>query len=281
MQEKLIKLICATADLEQYYMCNCGCDDDIMEEFIYNLNKVFSSVDEIKKIAPYIKGLNLRIFTDENYKSGEFKDNIRDAIEDVFRSNIEPKKIVFDYDLVYQNIEYCCLLINYLENLSLEKLIALASKNPKVLYLIEGFSIDTLKQIIKNNSSTALIIDVDVMDDDSLCGTYLYKNRNTFLKDKELYDLYINGLKSSLKEDRMKYIYMSKIARNDISLAKFILDIDPKLIPYTEGSIRNNKEVMMKMISLDKENAYYLSDFLKNDLDIKKLLEIEYNKYYE
>lgn len=117
------------------------------------------------------------------------------------------------------------------------------------------------------------MIDVDVMGDDSLYGTYLYKNRDIFLRDKELYDLYINGLKDSLKVNRMKYIYMSKIAHNDVSLATFILDIEPKFIAYTESNVHNNKELMLKMISIDRKNGYYLSDELKNDLDIKKLLE--------
>lgn len=273
MQEKLIELICATYELEENYMCNCGCDDDIMEEFICYLNKIFSSVDEVKEVAPYIKTLNLNVFTDEYYKSENFNDEIRNAIEEVLRSDVESKKVVFDYDLVYQNIEYCPSLINYLEDISLDQLTALASKNPEVLYLADGFSLDTLKQIIKNNSKTAFVIDVDVMGDDQLYDTYLYKNRDDFLNDKELYTLYINGLKDyCLREDRMKYIYMSKIASSDVSLAKSILDIEPKFIAYTESNIRNNKDIMLYMISIDKAYEYYLSDELRRDDDIQRLL---------
>lgn len=93
MQEKLIKLICAADDLKEYYICDCGCDDDIMEEFILDLNKIFSSVSEVKELAPYIKGLNLNVFTDEYYHSEQFDDDVRNAIEDVLKSDIEPKKL--------------------------------------------------------------------------------------------------------------------------------------------------------------------------------------------
>ena len=61
MQEKLIKLICAAYKLEELYMCDCGCDDDIMEEFILDINKIFSSVSEVKEaadmVAPIFKQL--------------------------------------------------------------------------------------------------------------------------------------------------------------------------------------------------------------------------------
>ena len=272
MQEKLIKLICAAYKLEELYMCDCGCDDDIMEEFILDINKIFSSVSEVKEAASYIKGLDLRVFTDEFYKNEQFNDEIRDAIEEVLRSDIESKKVIFAYDLVYDYIEYCSLLINYLEDISLEQLVGLASKKPSVLYLVDNFSIDTLKLIIKNNSKAALVLDVDVMNDDDLYDTYLYKNRDDFLKDVELYKLYINGLRDCLKEDRMKYIHMSKIARSDISLARFMLDIDSKFVAYTEFNVRNNKDIMLHIISIDKAYDYYLSDELRKDSDIQRLL---------
>ena len=272
MQEKLIKLICSVEDFEENYMCNCGCCEDIMTEFIDDLNAIFLNVDEVKEISSYIKWLNLSVFTDENYKSAYLKDDIRDAIEEVLKSDIEAKKVTFDYDLVYQYIEFSASLINYLEDISLKQLISLASKNPYVLYLIDDFSIDTLKEITKNNNGAALIIDVDVLSDEQLYNTYLYKNRDRFLEDKELYDLYINGLKEALKLDKMKYVSMSKIARNDIYLAKFILNIDPRFIAYTEYNIRNNKDIMLHMLSLDISNKYYLSEELKKDIDIQKIL---------
>lgn len=272
MQEKLIRLICIANELEENYMCNCGCCDDIMTDFIDELNKIFSRIDELNELSPYIRWLNLSVFTNENYKSADVNDDIRNAIEEVYNSDIEAKKINFDYDLIYQYIEYASSLINYLDNVSVEQLISLASKNPKVLYFVSDFSIDTLKEIIKNNSEASLIIDVDVMDDDKLYETYLYKNRDKFLEDSELYKLYIDGLKKSLIEDRMKYIHMSDVAHNDISLADFILEIEPKFIAYVGDNVYDNKQIMMKMISIDKTNEYYLSDRLKDDNDIKRLL---------
>ena len=269
MQEKLIRLICAANELEENYMCSCGCCDDIMTDFIDDLNKIFSSTDEVNELSSYIRWLNLSVFTNEKYKSA---DDIRDAIEDIYNSDIEPKKVNFDYNLIYQYIEYASSLINYLEDISVEQLISLASKNPKVLYLVSDFTIDSLKEIIKNNNEASFVIDVEVMDDDKLYETYLYKNRDKFLEDSELYKLYIDGLKKLLIEDRMKYIRMSAIAHNDISLASFILEIEPKLIAYAGHNIYDNKEIMMKMVSIDKSNEYYLSDRLKADNDIKELL---------
>lgn len=104
--------------------------------------------------------------------------------------------------------------------------------------------------------------------------THIYINRDNFLKDKELYNLYINGLIGCLKYDKMKYMHMSKIARSDLLLAKFILESDPRFIAYTEYNIHDNKEIMLRMITYDKKYECYLSDNLRGDIDIQNCLKM-------
>lgn len=272
--EKIAKLICSMKKFDENYMCNCGCSDDVMCDFISELHDTFSNVEEVMEYASYIKSLDPEVFVDNNYKDVEHdNDDIRFAIESIFKSDIEAKEIKLDYNLVSKYIDDCPSLIIYLDNITDEEIISLGVINPSILYSLNSFSIDTLKSIMRENAKTSLVIDCDIMDLDLVGNTYLYENKNRFLEDKELYDLYIEGLKLHLRDNVTDYIQLSDIARNDVSLAEFVLDIEPKLIPYTEENVHNDKDVMMKMISLDKENVYYLSDSLKEDSDIKKLLE--------
>ena len=85
--------------------------------------------------------------------------------------------------------------------------------------MVEGFSCAVLLEVLKNNRNACLILDGDILLDESLKNTYLYKNRNKFLKDPEVYNLYVDYLKEYLEHDVIKYANLSFIARSDLDLA--------------------------------------------------------------
>ena len=164
------------------------------------------------------------------------------------------------------------MLIKYIDALDDYKLINLGSRNPMVLYMVEGFSCAVLLEVLKNNRNACLILDVDILLDESLKNTYLYKNRNKFLKDPEVYNLYVGYLKEYLEHDVIKYANLSFIARSDLDLALYVLRKDYRLLAYTMPVVRKDKNIMMEMIRLDKANVYYLDECIKSDNDITKLI---------
>lgn len=279
MQEKLIKLIIAIDKVYDDYYCDCGCDDYLINEFEENLNIIFKdSINE--DIFSYISSLDTAIFTDKFYMTEEYLNNkIRKQIEEYINNNKVKEKIILDYELVYKYIQEDYKLISYLNSYTSEQLISIASINPYVLFLVDTIKEDDLTQILKNNSTTSLVIDYNILRlADEYSNSYLIKNKDKLLKNREIYNLYIDGLKKYLGNKELDYIYVSNIAKNDIELAKYVLKINSKLLVYTGDNIKNNKEIMTDMIKLDKDNSYYLGEELKKE-ENGKLIEIIMNSY--
>lgn len=95
---------------------------------------------------------------------------------------------------------------------------------------------------------------------------YIEKNINN-VKCKNIkfnYDLIIKYIEEDY--EIFNYIHLSDFAKNSVELAKYVLNINPKLLVYTGNDIKNNKEIMLKMIELDSSNTYYLSEQLKEEL---------------
>lgn len=61
---------------------------------------------------------------------------------------------------------------------------------------------------------------------------YLKTKRNEFLKDKEIYDDYINDIIELLKEDISLYINLSKEAKNDNKIKEVVSKIDKKYLAF-------------------------------------------------
>lgn len=271
-KEKIIKLICEIDKVYDLYMCDCGCCLDVIKNFLDELNNIFDDTLNIS-LLKYIKGLDTRVFTDKYFCCSKFNNNnfnmIRDFIND---PNTNGKKIEIPYNLLLKYIEKDYLLIKYIDALDDYKLINLGSRNPMVLYKVEEFSCAVLLEVLKNNRNACLILDGDILLDESLKNTYLYKNRNKFLKDPEVYNLYVGYLKEYLEHDVIKYANLSFIARSDLDLALYVLRKDYRLLAYTMPVVRKDKNIMMEMIRLDKANVYYLDECLKSDNDITKLI---------
>lgn len=275
MEEKLIQLIILMDKVYNEYICDCGCCDDIIENFNYEINKLFSNYPLNDEILMRIKFLDCRIF-DENYcYNVNFKNNkFRKQISKFLQTKLKAIKVQFNYNLVYKYIDKDYKLISYLENINEDDCIKLAIKNPKILYLINNISSDMLLKILESNLMASLIIDCDIMLNDELYkNSYLYKNRNKLLQNKQLYNQFMSGIKTYLKTNLMKYLHMSEITRNDVDLAQYILPKEPRLIAYAGKEIYKNKELMIQMIKIDNSYDYYLDDSLKHDKDIISLVE--------
>ena len=91
-------------------------------------------------------------------------------------------------------------------------------------------------------------------------------------KREELYEVIKENSKAFFHSDITQAVGKIKVDLTNVDLASFILDIEPRFIAYTESNIRNDKEIMLHMLLIDRTNEYYLSDKLKADDDIKSLL---------
>lgn len=274
MEEKLIQLIVLMDNVYNEHICNCGSYDNIIENFNYEINKLFNNYPLNDEILMRIKFLDCRIF-DENYcYNVNFKNNkFRKQISKFLQTKVKAIKVQFNYNLVYKYIEKDYKLISYLDDIKESDYIKLAIKNPKILYLKNNISSDMLLKILEKNPMTSLIIDCDIMLNDELYKkSYLYKNRDKLLKNKQLYNQFISSIKTYLEDNLMKYLHMSEITRNDVDLAQYILPKEPRLIAYAGKEIYKNKKLMIQMIKIDNSYDYYLDDSLKYDKDIISLL---------
>lgn len=252
------------------YACDCGCFDDIIEDFLKKINELFRNYPLNNEILKRIKFLDYKIFNDNYCSNTNFKNNkIRKQISEFLQTETDGIKVQFDYDLIYKYIEKDYKLILYLNDIKEYYYVELAIKNPKVLYLIDNITSDMLLKILKNNPNASLIIDCDIMlNDEIYINSYLYKNRDKFLQNKQLYKHFIAGIKTYLRNNLMEYLHMSEITRNDVDLAQYILSKEPRLIAYVGKEIYKNKKIMIQMIKINKNNSFYLNNSLKKDKDI-------------
>ena len=109
MEEKLIQLIILMDKVYNEYICDCGCCDDIIENFNYEINKLFSN---------YCYNVN--------FKNNKF----RKQISKFLQTKLKAIKVQFNYNLVYKYIDKDYKLISYLENINEDDCIKLAIKNP-------------------------------------------------------------------------------------------------------------------------------------------------------
>ena len=126
------------------------------------------------------------------------------------------------------------MLINYV-SLKKEDVLSYIKINEKVLYLLNSNFIDKeiLLKSLKINKRVALILDeVDKENYFPIKNYYLKTKRNEFLKDKEIYDEYINDIIELLREDISLYINLSKEAKNDNKIKEVVSKIDKKYLAF-------------------------------------------------
>lgn len=253
---------------------------DEFNDYYLCLDEIMILLDELKlnnNDLCYLKNINHQIFIDRKYFNNKFENNKHRLFIEKNINNCNEKKLNFDFDLIKKYITNNYYIFNFLDNPSEKEIEELAILNPNVLYLVLKIHNKMLLNVLKKNYKASAILDgYIVLDCNDTCGdqfyvddyaykdSYITKNKTKFLKNKNIYNLYINCLKKYLSDNVLIYIHLSSYARNSIELAKYVLSINPKLLVYTGDDIKNNKEIMEDMIKIDKNNTYYLGKKLKN-----------------
>lgn len=262
--EKLLNIIISAKKIYKHFFY------DEFEEVDWLISKTNILLDEtiIDNIG-YLKNINTEIFTDEEYFSESFKNNkYREYIEKNI-NNVKVKDIKFNYELIIKYIEEDYEIFNYLGDVTQDQILELGKRNPNILLLLDNITEELLIKLLQNNYLTALVIDGDILESDiEYKKSYIYLHKENYLRNSKICNLYIKGLKKYLDNDIFNYIHLSDFAKNSVELAKYVLNINPKLLVYTGDNIKNNKEIMFKMIELDSSNKYYLSEQLKEELGL-------------
>ncbi len=253
---------------------------DEFNDYYLCLDEIMILLDELElnnNDLCYLKNINHQIFIDRKYFNNKFENNKHRLFIEKNINNCNEKKLNFDFDLIKKYITNNYYIFNFLDNPSEKEIEELAILNPNVLYLVLKINNKMLLNVLKRNYKASAILDgyivldcIDAssdqfyVDDYAYKDSYITKNKTKFLKNKNIYNLYINCLKKYLSDNVLNYIHLSSCARNSIELAKYVLSINPKLLVYTGDDIKNNKEIMNDMIKIDKNNTYYLGEKLKH-----------------
>lgn len=253
---------------------------DEFNDYYLCLDEIMILLDELKlnnNDLCYLKNINHQIFIDRKYFNNKFENNKHRLFIEKNINNCNEKKLNFDFDLIKKYITNNYYIFNFLDNPSEKEIEELAILNPNVLYLVLKINNKMLLNVLKRNYKASAILDGYIVldcsdassdqfyvDDYAYKNSYITKNKTKFLKNKNIYNLYINCLKKYLSDNVLNYIHLSSCARNSIELAKYVLSINPKLLVYTGDDIKNNKEIMKDMIKIDKNNTYYLGEKLKH-----------------
>lgn len=253
---------------------------DEFNDYYLCLDEIMILIDELKlnnNDLCYLKNINHQIFIDRKYFNNKFENNKHRLFIEKNINNCNEKKLNFDFDLIKKYITNNYYIFNFLDNPSEKEIEELAILNPNVLYLVLKINNKMLLNVLKRNYKASAILDgyivldcIDAssdqfyVDDYAYKNSYITKNKTKFLKNKNIYNLYINCLKKYLSDNVLNYIHLSSCARNSIELAKYVLSINSKLLVYTGDNIKNNKEIMKDMIKIDKNNTYYLGEKLKH-----------------
>lgn len=272
--EIFIKLILKMEDAYELFFF------DEFNDYYLCLDEIMILLDELKldkNILTYIKSINYQIFINEKYFNEKFRNNENRVYIEKNINNCDEKKLYFNFNLLKKYITNNYYIFNFLDNPSEKEIEELAILNPNVLYLVLKINNKMLLNVLKKNYKASAILDGYIVlsnndtcddqfyvDDYAYKDSYITKNKTKFLKNKNIYNLYINCLKKYLSDNVLNYIHLSSCARNSIELAKYVLSINPKLLVYTGDDIKNNKEIMKDMIKIDKNNTYYLGKKLKN-----------------
>lgn len=271
--EKFIKLILKIEAAYELFFY------DEFNDYYLCLDEIMILLDELKldkNILTYIKSINYQIFINEKYFNEKFKNNENRIYIEKNINNCDEKKLYFNFNLIKKYITNNYYLFNFLDHPNEKEIEELAILNPNVLYLALKINNKMLCNILNKNYKASAILDgyivlsnSDTCDDQFYVDDYAYKdsyitkNKTIFLKNKNIYNLYINCLKKYLSDNVLNYIHLSSHARNSVELAKYALSINPSLLVYTGDNIKNNEKIMVQMIKFDEKNKSYLGDKLK------------------
>lgn len=271
-KQRMISLLQAVDDVILNY--SCGCEHTVMEEFSFTLSRVFPSIDflSLPVLEMIGKMKNNFIFTDSYYFVDLYEEN---EIRKEIAYYLEKKcHLYFDYETVKKQIKNHDILYTYLskeDQNNLEYIHTLVEMNPKVIlhldirYCTETFILEQMKKSDFVSSVFAGKYGID---------SALYRYSSFYKKNLEIQKLLMIQLQESLKSDLYQYVQYSLLAKNNVGLAKIVLETDPSFIAYVGDDIRKNKEIMLSMLRQDKKNIYYVNDELKRDKDIMQYMDM-------
>ena len=236
-QEKIIELINTIEELFDYF----DIDDIIMTNDYDNNFEILS--DKLNKI--FEDGINNEILE----MISKIEKNEIFYIEQVekFKNNKIRKQIVeylnnlplhLDYELVKKHIKENYKLVKYIKEK--EKILELLELNEKVILLMDAKYLKEeliLKQMKKSDFITEIFLGMHEKDNNLYQTSMFYRNN------QEINNLLYEQSKKYLKDDNYKYIYSSKLVKNNLEITKYVLDINPKLYHYIGNNLKENKEL--------------------------------------
>lgn len=266
-EEKVIELIPLLTKIYDEYLC---CDEESnknVNDLNEKLYELFNDSNLDEQILSMISKLNGKeIFTTSYYFTDEFKKNpIRKILADYINQNCQ---LYFDYELIKNNIHKGEAIFDYCYNddkNNIAKIEELLRINIRVLLKINYTFLTpdfVYKYMLDNDFISSCFLGENGEDND------LYKYSTYYLNDNRISNLLYKQLKDKLENNPYKYVNSSTLVKNNIELAKLILNIDSKFISYAGEKIRKNKDIMLELIKKDKEMYYYIDDSLKYDKDI-------------
>ena len=232
-QEKVIELINIIEELFDYF----DIDDIIMSDdydnnldiFSNRLNEIFEdglNNELLEMISKIDKTEIFYIEQVEEYKNNKIRKQIVEYLDNA--------PLYFYYELVKKHIKENYKLVKYIKDK--DKQLELLELNEKVIllmnvkYLTEELVVNQMK---KSNLVTEIFLGMHGKDNNLYQTSMFYRNN------KEINNLLYEQSKHFLEKDIYKYINSSDLVKNNIDIAKLILNNDSKFIHYIGEDIRN------------------------------------------
>ena len=232
-KEKIIELINTIEELFDYF----DIDDVIMSEdyddklntFSNKLNEIFKdglNNELLEMISKIDKTEIFYIEQVEEYKNNKIRKQIAKYLDNT--------PLYFEYELVKKHIKENYKLAKYIKEE--EKQSELLELNEKVILLMNAKYLTEeliLKQMKKSNLITEIFLGIHDKNNNLYQTSMFYKNN------KEINKLLYEQSKNYLEKDIYKYIDASDLIKNNIDIAKMILNIDSKFIHYIGENIKD------------------------------------------
>lgn len=232
----LIKIIIKVSEIKEAEFDSLdGADISYILSFSEFLSETFIDNELTEELLYKISCINTDVFTNKKYLYDFYKNNpIRKRIVDYKKTHKDKDKLIFKKEKILEYLSECYELIKYVD-LKKEDVCDYIKENEKVLYLLNSKYInkDILLKALKINKKVALILDEE--DKEGIYPKrkyYLKTKKHEFLKDENIYEIYINDIIELLKKDISLFIKLSDIAKNDKRIISFVKQNDKKYLAF-------------------------------------------------
>lgn len=233
-QVKVIELIIEIDKIvkDDYFYDNVYIEEN--EEKLGHLSKVLDKLflnginEEI--LEAILKIENKKIFLIDNVNDKFSNNKIRMKIANYIEEN---EKLKLDFDYVKNYIDEDYRLVQYVEE---DRKIELVPLNQKVILLLHPKYL-TIEFILEQMKKSSFITEV-------FLGKYgennaLFEYSKNYKDSKEINDILKEQVKKYLKEDISCYVKSSELVKENVEIAKYVLNLDKKMLPYVNKVINN------------------------------------------